>query len=414
MIRNIVQTPPRWWSPKISPFWVRFWRPFRIRRQHKLLALRDVQVRGLEHLSSAVDNGHSVLITPNHPGPTDPYAMYHVADALGKPFYFMAAWQTFGRANWLVSQILRRHGCFSVDREGTDLNAFKHAVKILEQGKFPLVVFPEGEVYHINDRLTPFREGAAAIALTAARRAKQPVVVVPAAIKYFYLEDPTEALHAVMERLEGVIFWRPRTGLTLQQRIYRYAEAILAVKELEYMGCTSAGPLPRRIADLREEILGGLENCYDIAGDNLSIPERIKTIRQRAVKKIESLPADDPGRTKCEQDLDDVFLVVQLFSYPGDYVAESPASIERIAETIDKFEEDVLGERTVASRGARMAVVQLGEPIRVEVPNGKDRREAGPRFTRQLEACVQGLLDQIEPPPNRDFAAAPEQEPAVT
>ena len=40
--------------------------------------------------------------------------------------------------------------------------------------------------------------------------------------------------------------------------------------------------------------------------------------------------------------MEDLFFATQLFSYPGDYLADDP-SIERIAETIDKFEEDILG-----------------------------------------------------------------------
>ncbi len=40
--------------------------------------------------------------------------------------------------------------------------------------------------------------------------------------------------------------------------------------------------------------------------------------------------------------MDTVFLIVQLYSYPGDYLLEHP-STERVAETLDKLEEDVLG-----------------------------------------------------------------------
>ena len=34
----------------------------------------------------------------------------------------------------------------------------------------PLVVFPEGEMYHLGDQITPFHEGAAAMAIAAARK----------------------------------------------------------------------------------------------------------------------------------------------------------------------------------------------------------------------------------------------------
>jgi len=88
-----------------------------------------------------------------------------------------------------------------VDREGSDLHAFKRAVQVLSEERFPLVIFPEGEVYHINDRVTPFREGPAVIALTAIKNGDRPNYVVPCAIKYQYLDDPTPELETLMTEL---------------------------------------------------------------------------------------------------------------------------------------------------------------------------------------------------------------------
>ncbi|HCK71932.1 MAG TPA: glycerol acyltransferase, partial [Planctomycetaceae bacterium] len=44
--------------------------------------------------------------------------------------------------------LLQKHGAFSIDREGTDMEAMKTAQNILQEKKYPLVIFPEGEVYH--------------------------------------------------------------------------------------------------------------------------------------------------------------------------------------------------------------------------------------------------------------------------
>jgi hypothetical protein len=100
-------------------------------------------------------------------------------------------------------------------------------------------------------------------------------------------------------------------------------------------------------------------------------------------------PDGSSERRQCAEDIADLFFVVQLFSYPGDYVAEQP-SIERIAETIDKLEEDVLGVKTATIRGSRKATVTLGEAIRV--PSGRRERLSPAELTRLLETRVQGLL----------------------
>src|SRR5688500_17660102 len=153
-----IESPDRWWSPNLSPAWVRAWRPVRRLLQRRVEKLHRVELRGLEHLQAAVDGGGGVLVTPNHYAYADPYLLFEASDRVDRPFYFMTAWQVFGTSPWVKQEVLRRHGCFSVDREGTDLRAFRQAVEILQEGRNPLVVFPEGEMYHSGDRVTPFRE----------------------------------------------------------------------------------------------------------------------------------------------------------------------------------------------------------------------------------------------------------------
>jgi hypothetical protein len=285
--------------------------------------------------------------------------------------------------------LLRHHGGFSIDREGTDLSAIRQAKEILQSYNKPLVIFPEGEVYHCNGRITPFREGPAAIALMAAKKADRPVVCIPCAMKYTYVEDPTLELLELMDELERAIMWRPRPDLSLPERIYHFAEGILSLKEIEYLGHCRAGSVPERIAAFIESLLGRLESRYDLHAADCTVPERVKALRQHAIKQIEDVAENDPRRKQFEQDLEDLFLVVQAMSYPGDYVADEP-SIERIAETLDKFEEDVLGYATARIRGARRATVTFGEPIPIEPQKGKKEAAA---LTRIMEQRVQALLD---------------------
>jgi len=353
--------------------------------------VQEVELRGVDHLREALRDEQGVLLTPNHPGSADPFVLYDLADDAGCPLHFMAAWELFHDCRRYTRWILQRHGVFSVDREGTDLNAFRQAVEILKTGRPPLVIFPEGEVYHINDRITPFREGPAVIAVTAAKKGNRPIAALPTAIKYYYLEDPTPGLQTVMEQLERQLLWRPRTDLSLADRIYRFAEAALGLKELEFTGTTSTTPLPQRVQNLREFVLSSIENRLELSAENKSVPERIKAVRQRIRTDLENLTLDDPLRMQRQRDQDDVFFCVQLFSYPGDYVEESP-SLERIAETIDKFAEDVLGQRRASVCAPRKVIVSVGEPI---VVDGGDRKSAGPKLTRRLEQSVQQLLDDM-------------------
>jgi 1-acyl-sn-glycerol-3-phosphate acyltransferase len=384
------------WDAKLSPFWVRATRFYRRQLRITDQRLLEIEIRGLDRVRELLARNDGVLITPNHPGHADSYALYEATDQLGLPFYFMTAWQVFELGSPIARWFYQRYGCFSVEREGADLWAFKRAAQILAKEPNPLVIFPEGDVYHVNDRVTPLREGTAAIALTAMKQAERPIHVVPCGLKYQYIQDPTPELQRVMTELEERIYWRPRPDRPLADRIYRFAEAVLALKELEYTGKTATGSLPERVQRLMEHVLSALEKSYGVKAGGLTVPERVKSVRRACLEKLEQTAEDTIARSAIQAHLDDVFFVVQLFSYPGDYVAERP-TIERVAETIDKFEEDVLGHRTARIRGARRAIVQFGEPIDVRAfaaGAAQPRKAAGP-LTDTIERAMQKQLDEI-------------------
>jgi 1-acyl-sn-glycerol-3-phosphate acyltransferase len=387
------QTPPRWWSPKLNPGWFRFWRWIRRRIRIKHHHLLEIEIQGLEHLQGCIDREHGVLITPNHSCHADPTVLYWVADQLNTPFYFMAAWQIFLRANWLRLLILRHHGCFSVDRDGTDIRAFRQAVDILQNKQQPLVIFPEGEIYHLNKRVTPFHDGPAAIAMTASKHTDRTISCIPCGIRYQYIANPMEALLELMDQLEEFILWRPNRNLILRKRIYQFAEAILGLKEKEYLGDTRTGTLPERIQFLAEYILQGLEAKYGINDRSPTLPERVKNCRRHAIQRAENTDLSEQEHNAAKIDLDDLFIVTQLFSYPGTYVSKKP-TIEEMAEVLDKFEEDVLKQPTAGIRATRRAIIAFGEPIQVE--RGKEGRNQVHALTEQLEASVQALLDGIQ------------------
>jgi 1-acyl-sn-glycerol-3-phosphate acyltransferase len=387
------QTPPRWWSPQLTPRRFRFWKFIRRRIRVKYHRLLDIQIQGLENLKQCIDNGQGILITPNHSCHADPSVLYWVADQLRVPFYFMAAWQIFMRAGWIRLLVLRQHGCFSVDREGTDIRAFRQAVNILQHKPYPLVIFPEGEIFHINKRITPFRDGPAAIALTAGKHTERTIFCIPCGIRYQYTSNPMAELLKLMDRLEERILWRPKHNLILRKRIYQFAEAILGLKEKEYLGNTQTGTLPERIRSLAEYILQGLENKYGITDRSPSLPDRVKTCRRHAIQATENTDLPEQEHDAAKTDLDDLFIVTQLFSYPGTYVSAKP-TIEDMAEVLDKFEEDVLRSPTAAIRGTRRAVIAFGKPIPVE--RGKGGKIQIHALTEKLEQEVQQLLDSIE------------------
>jgi hypothetical protein len=91
-------------------------------------------------------------------------------------------------------------------------------------------------------------------------------------------------------------------------------------------------------------------------------------------------------------DMDNMFLVTQLYSYPGNYLEENP-TIERMAETLDKLEEDALEATYPTVHGDREVLVRFDRPI--ELPTDKEKRMAPAELTDQLEQRVQSMLDDM-------------------
>jgi hypothetical protein len=322
--------------------------------------------------------------------------MMDVGRRAHRPFAFMAAWQIF-RTHWgLDGWVLQRMGAFSVDREGCDRRAIRQAVEFLSTGH-ALVVFPEGEIYHLNDRLTPLLEGVAFMALTAQRELEKArpdgrVWVVPTAIRYRFVQDVTPKLEEAVKGLEERLLFKPRPGSALHERIIQIGEVLLTIKEKEKLGhvCEGQGDLPVRLAQLTEALLERLESEHLKKSPSAeTVPLRVKALRRHLLGVWADEKGDAAARHQARAALDDVQLVLQLYSYPGDYLSEKP-SIERMAETIEKFEEDIYG--AARPKGRRRAHVLLGEPIDLKQLHAERARGSAHNLTVQLEDAIQALM----------------------
>lgn len=384
--------PPQWWAPKLRPFWVRLLRYHRLGRLKRRQRITHIDISGIEPVQAALASGAGLLITPNHSFHFDAYVLFEASARVGRPFYFVASWQLFAMHGPIERWMLQTHGVFSIDRETSDLRAIKKAVDIIRSSPHPLVVFPEGEIYHTNDRLTPFRDGAAAMAISAAKRAERPIMIIPTAVKAWFQGDPEPRMAQVLETIERRFTWRPRHDLSLQDRVYRIANAILSLKELEYLGAAQSGSLVSRLQSLAEILLVRIEERSGIKSKGNVIPERVKVVRSHHIQRLRSADLPPEERVRLQTEMEDLFFVVQLFSYPGDYASGQPTN-ERLAEIIDKFEEDVLGLTYPTIKADRRVELRFGAPIAVAPYIG--RADGAHLLTRELENRVQALLNDL-------------------
>jgi 1-acyl-sn-glycerol-3-phosphate acyltransferase len=388
---------PAFWPPRPHPFWSFVLEPLR-RAILRHLRIAEVVVEGADDCRRRIAPGDGVLLAPNHSHDADPHVMLQFARSWGQQLYFMAAWQVF-RFRWgLDGFLMQRLGAFSVDREGCDRRAVKQAVELLTTGKH-LVVFPEGEIYHLNDRLAPLLDGVAFMALTAQRELEKSrpgvrVWMVPAAIRYRHVEDVVPMLQRVLAGMEERFLVKPPPGADLAGRVTRLGEVLLTLKEKETLGRSrdGEGDLPARLAFLGESVLGKLEQEWLAKSPSAdTAPLRVKALRRRLLELHEDEATDEAARAKVRAALDQAHLALQLSSYPGNYLRDKPTP-ERIAETLAQLREDVTNVQH-RPLGKRRARVVLGEPIdlKAKMGTGRARTLAG-EVTDELEERMRQLL----------------------
>ncbi len=388
----IIDKPYRFVPPVESRFWPGVLKAFLPSYLKKSFGIGRVEFRGLERLRASLAAGHGVVLAPNHCRPADPMMMGLLSRELERPFYIMASWHLFMQGT-LSRWLLQRAGAFSVYREGLDKAALAAAIEILAEAQRPLVIFPEGIVSRTNDHLNPLMDGVTFIARNAARRAAKldgarKVVVHPVALNYFYDGDIERAAHGVLDDIDARLCWRSQRELALVERIRKTGEALLGLKETDYLGRPQSGEIPARVMALIEHLLEPLEKEYRNGSRDKHTIARVKRLRQSILPELTSSSIAPAERERRWRQLADLYLAQQLDFYPPDYVRSRPTP-ERILETVERFEEDLTDKTRVHS--PMSAVVEVGDAI--EASGERERGSADPLLER-LETELRGMLEK--------------------
>ncbi|MBX7103933.1 MAG: 1-acyl-sn-glycerol-3-phosphate acyltransferase [Gemmataceae bacterium] len=350
-MQNIVIAEPYQFVPPLATtVWtwpIRYWLPRRVRSAY---GVRSLEFRGMEKITAALDAGHGVLLAPNHCRPCDPEIIGVLCCQIARPCYMMASWHLF-KQGAIQRFMLRAGGVFSVNREGADRESIKAATAMLVDGRRPLILFPEGIISRSNDRLRPVMDGTAFIARAAAKiRAKSStpgkVVIFPIALHYYFDGDLRAAVEPVLAKIEKRLSWQSQQDLPLVERVKKLGEGLLGIKELEYFGFAQAGPIADRLPRLIDQVLTPLEKRYELSQPGNDVMERIKKIRSLIVAELIAgqLPKAEVDRRW--RFLVDCYFAQCLACYPVGYLDDNP-SVERILETVERYEEDLTDKTTI-------------------------------------------------------------------
>ncbi len=395
--------PPRYFGPTA---WV-----MRQYNRHRFLPvvkrIAEVQVQGAEHLGVVREPGTHAVLVPNHPTHADAAVFIEACRQVGVVPRIMAAYDVFFRGR-LDGWVMQRLGTFSVDREGTDRQAMDQAARTLARGKFPLTLFPEGNVYLENDRVTPFHDGAAFLATRAAKqlaeRGKR-LVVVPVSIKATHLTDPQGALVEAIRRMARTLDVKLTPEQTALSALWAIGQAGVR-RNLKHRGIDlspleggegSSTFIPSAAGVLLERLEAKLGLTPKPSDDALA---RVRAAR-RLIHEVRTDPHRAVDHRAAAGWADDAMIAFRIASYSGDYVSACP-NYDRLGETVEKLHED-LYDQELPAYADRLAVVRFSEPIDVSQRIEQHEREGGRqkqlihKLTREMENAVQRGVDEILP-----------------
>ena len=356
-----------------------------------------VKMSGKQHYLEAASDDHARFVfMPNHPTHSDPQLMMEVCRQLRVNPAFMAAYDVFARGK-IASWLMQRTGAFSVDREGSDRKAMKCATEILTVGRYPLVIFPEGNVYLCNDRVTPFVDGAAFIALRAQKElgSEIPVFAVPVSLKYSYIVDVREEVLNNLSEIAREFGNKLNRDAPVTDELKRISINVL-VHYLKQHG----QPTPKNGLNTDELIresagllVHSLEDKMSLAtrsADDLTA--RVRRIRA-AIHGIRSDPTRKEEHDSASEHADEAMLALRILGYMGGYSLSNP-TLDRVAETITRLREDITSE-TAAPIGQREAMVKICQPIDLREYLGKFKESARTAITKLTTDCENAVQSGI-------------------
>jgi hypothetical protein len=309
--------------------------------------------------------------------------------------YAMASWHLFNKGRFDAFAI-RKMGGFSVNREGSDRQSLETAIEILATADRPLIIFPEGTTNRTNDVLKPLLDGVAFIARSAARRRKKVadgrVVILPVGMKYLCVDDDISGwVDRQLTRFETELGWFHPTDHSLLQRTIGLSEAMLALKEVQFLGGSQAGGLPGRRDSLIEQLLGRTEERLGIRVQEADVRGRVRSIRSEVVKRYFGGDPDNREQERLEHDVIAANLAQELLSYPDCYLLADEVTDTRMVETIQRMQETFHGKADTSVE--LKVVIDFDEPI--EVPTERPPRGQADPLMERLNASLSQMVGDL-------------------
>jgi 1-acyl-sn-glycerol-3-phosphate acyltransferase len=360
----------------------------------------------LKILKTIPKNAGLILIA-NHADEMDIKVCIELARRSKRRFTYMMTSEAFEEGHGFAGWWLERLGCFSVERGGKDQEAMRYSVNAVRKEGETLVIFPEGEIYYLNDLIQPFKTGAVHIGLQAITegRAKHPdwhVYLLPVAIKYRY--------RTTIESILNKKIWNMEKHLSIQSRYFSFQEKLIHImarllKSQKLLAQTKIvseqiTKLKERTEEARSDILSRMEAKYQHIptepkeGFINRVHKMIFFLREQLARKKHLTPET---RVQLQKDLQDIKRASRMASWQPQYIDLQPSE-ERLAETVMKLEREIFNRKRPRPLGHRDVFMRIGSPLdlgRYLEAYKKDPSFISHQIAQELHDDVQQLIEKM-------------------
>lgn len=348
--------------------------------------------------------GAGVILIPNHADETDPRVCLELSRRTGKRFISMCNREAFDEIYGIAGWALQRLGHFSVERGAHDTKAKDFAIETVQKGEEVLVIFPEGEIFYLNEVVQAFHSGAVEICMQAIvdKRKTDPnftAYLVPMAIKYHYSVPIENLLLSRIEKMEARLSIKEYAP-TLAGRLRKIQKTLLEREQSAFrIQIETAGQadLYQEIVETENAIISQVESKHREM--KVSQPQLIDQSWQLSAELKEDLAAQTDVSVKKElaKDIDALREVAQLSSWRPQYYGDD-TSMDRLAEALMKMERELYRIKRPAPLATRDVYVKLAQPIdlsKVVSDYLEDARAVRHRLTNDLHEQIQDLVNQL-------------------
>lgn len=346
--------------------------------------------------------GSGVILTPNHADETDPRVCLELSHQSKKQFVSMCNREAFDELFGLAGFVLRRLGHFSIERGAHDQPALDHAIEVVSQGDKVLVIFPEGEIFYLNERVQNFHAGAIEIGMQALLKNGEQlreIFILPMAIKYHYTQpiDATIARH--IYRMENQLLL-PHSEKPAAERLFAIQKKLFEIEALHQgveLKFDESKPLSEHVQVLQRAVIDAIEarhaNLHTYQKQIIDQTWQLQAELREAI----DVTQNNTEKEEMQKDLEALEKMARLTSWRPSYYREEPSD-DRMAEALMKIERELYRVKRPHQLARRRVSVDISQAIALS--DYKAAYQADPKtvrhqLTEDLHNRVQAMVDKL-------------------